>query len=266
MQLVVRRSLLCALAAAAAIAPSGCRQSEPAEVEVEVRSVGLDQASGAPVVVLQDKNRKVALPIWIGPAEAQAIAAQIQGIQPPRPMTHDLMKNVLVEAGVEFDRVVIRELRESTYFARIHLHTSTRKMEIDSRPSDAIALAVRFQKPIYVVRALLSSAATMDLRREAGAQTASVRGVTVQALSPELAEHFQLPEGEGVVVSGVQESANGLQRGDVIVAVNGAKVKSIGDFRDKVRALGEADAKLDVRRAGRALEVTLAAESEESGS
>src|SRR5438132_3111256 len=85
---------------------SGCRGREKTEIEVEVRSVGFDNASNAPVVVLQDHDRKVALPIWIGPAEAQSIALQMQGVSPPRPLTHDLIKNMLDQAGVEFQRVV----------------------------------------------------------------------------------------------------------------------------------------------------------------
>src|SRR5438876_3919235 len=104
-----------------AVTFSACRAREKPEVEVEVRSVGLDSQSNAPVVVLQDHDRKVALPIWIGPMEAQSIAMQMQGINPPRPMTHDLIKTMLDRVGVEFKKVVIQELKDSTYYAQIHL-------------------------------------------------------------------------------------------------------------------------------------------------
>ena len=165
---MMRSKRACPLAVGAmlwltAIGLAGCHQKEKTEVEVEVRSVGFDNASHAPVVVLQDHDRKVALPIWIGPAEAQAIAMQMEGINPPRPMTHDLMKTILDDAGVQFDKVIIQDLKDTTYYARIYLRSGRQDLQVDSRPSDAIALAVRFHRPIYVTTALLRGGTTIDL-------------------------------------------------------------------------------------------------------
>ena len=124
----------------------------------------VDPASRSPVVLLEDKAHNVALPIWIGPAEAHAIASQLEGVESPRPLTHDLMKAVIERVGVGLQRVVIRELRDNTYYASIVLLWDGEEVEIDSRPSDAIALAVRFGQPIFVNRALLEGQTALDLR------------------------------------------------------------------------------------------------------
>ena len=224
---------------AGAVSLSACSRREKTEVEVEVRSIGLDNASHAPVVVLEDHDRKVALPIWIGPAEAQSIAMQMQGINPPRPMTHDLIKTMLDRAGVELRKVVIQDLKDSTYYARIYLRAGKSDLEIDSRPSDAIALAVRFHSPIFVATALMKGDTTIDLQHESpGASTVRFSGLTVQNLTDDLAEYFSLPPGQGVLVADVDGwGPDGLRRGDVILEVDGATVTGVGDFETKMRAV-----------------------------
>lgn len=144
-----------------AVGCAACRSKEKTEVQVEVRSVGYDNATHTPVVVLQDQDRKVGLPIWIGPAEAQAIAMQMQGINAPRPMTHDLIKSILDQTGVELQKVVIQELKDSTYFASIWLHTNRQDLQVDSRPSDAIALALRSHAEIFVEEEVLEKSRTL---------------------------------------------------------------------------------------------------------
>jgi uncharacterized protein len=221
-----------------AINLTACRSGGKNEIEVEVRSVGYDDASHTPVVVLQDQDHKVALPIWIGPAEAQSIAMQLQGINPPRPMTHDLIKTTLDQTDIDFQKVVINDLHDSTYYAHICLHAGRKDVQIDSRPSDAIALAIRFHRPIFVARALMQGESAIDLQRVApGESTAKVSGVTVQNLTAELSEYFNLPPGRGVLVSSVDADApKGLQRGDVILEIEGAVVTGVGDFNHKMGA------------------------------
>jgi bifunctional DNase/RNase len=239
-----------------------CRSATKTETEVEVRSVGFDSVSRAPVVVLQDHDHTVALPIWVGPAEAQAIAMQMQGIAAPRPMTHDLIKAMLDQAGIELQKVVIQDLKESTYVASIYLHDARRDLQIDSRPSDAIALAVRFHRPIFVATGLLQGAATIDLQREAPAgSTAKIAGVTVQNLTDELAEYFSLAPGKGVLVADVASDApQGLQRGDVILEVDAQAVSGVGDFDSKMRALkAGAKAHFSVQRGSHVVDVQFAA-------
>lgn len=238
---------------------AGCARPEPTDVEVEVRSVGIDSLSQSPVVVLQDRDHSTALPIWIGAAEAQAIAMEIEGVSPPRPMTHDLMKNLLVQSGVEVRRVVIGDLRDRTYFARIYVHAGGRDVEVDSRPSDAIALAVRLRRPIFVAAGLMKGETAIDIDRAFGSDTLEARGVSVQALSAELAEHFELVSGEGVLVASVADGAGAVRSGDVILAVNGDRVLGLAHFIDKMRSLGAAAVTLDVSRAGERLRITLPA-------
>jgi uncharacterized protein len=234
-----------------------CSKAESDDVEVEVRSVGVDSLSNSPVVVLQDKAHHTALPIWIGVLEAQAIAMQIEGVNPPRPMTHDLMKELLVQSGVELERVVISDMKDRTYFAAIHLRAGGKGVSVDGRPSDAIALAVRFKKPIFVAKTLLSGDAAIDIEKVFGADTIQSRGVTVQALSADLADVFQVEAQTGVLVSRVAAAVPAIQPGDVIVAVNEEEVRDPGQFAEKMQRLGSATARLRVQRGGARFEVAL---------
>lgn len=129
-----------------------CGGREALEVPVRVEGVAFDQAAQAPVIFLHEEKGERRLPIWIGLAEAQAIAMKLEGITPPRPQTHDLLKAVLDRTGAEVKKVVVTELREGVYYARIHLSVGRGTVEVDSRPSDAIALALRSGSPIFVAR------------------------------------------------------------------------------------------------------------------
>jgi bifunctional DNase/RNase len=186
----------------------------------------------------------------------------MQGVNPPRPMTHDLIKTILEQTGVEFQKVVIRELRDSTYFASIWLHTGRQDLQIDSRPSDAIALAIRFHRPIFVAAALLQGTTTIDLQHEAPADSVQkISGVTVQNLTDEMAEYFSLPPGQGVIVADVEDNAQaGLLRGDVILEVDGEPVSGVGDFGNKLRALkAGASVQLSVQRGSKRVPVQFSA-------
>jgi bifunctional DNase/RNase len=108
-----------------------------------------------PVVILRDTEKGNFLPIWVGVFEANAIALEMEKVTPPRPMTHDLLKNVLAELDTRVDRIVINDLRENTFFARIHLVQRDSPLSVDSRPSDAIALALRSHADIFVEEEVL---------------------------------------------------------------------------------------------------------------
>jgi len=111
----------------------------------------MDPNSGTPIIILKDVQSDTMLPIWVGAYEANAIALEIEKIAPPRPMTHDLLRNLIVELGVRVERVVVTSLRDNTFFAVIEMRNSDGdRMVLDSRPSDAIALALRADCPIYV--------------------------------------------------------------------------------------------------------------------
>jgi uncharacterized protein len=135
------------------------------EIEVKIRALMMDPNSGTPIIILKDVNSDTMLPIWVGAYEANAIALEIEKIAPQRPMTHDLLRNLIVEMGASVERVVVTELRDNTFFAVIELRSSDGSpMMLDSRPSDAIALALRADCPIYVdmevIRASRNTVAT----------------------------------------------------------------------------------------------------------
>jgi bifunctional DNase/RNase len=121
------------------------------EIEVKIRALMMDPNNGTPIIILKDVNSETMLPIWVGNYEANAIALEIEKVAPPRPMTHDLLRNLIVEMGATVERVVVTELRDNTFFAVIEMRTSDgAKMMLDARPSDAIALALRSDCPIFV--------------------------------------------------------------------------------------------------------------------
>lgn len=137
------------------------------ELRMEIKGLMLDPSSNVPIVILRDEESDVFLPIWIGIFEANAIALRIEGVEPPRPMTHDLLLASLRTLGAAIERIVISDLKESTFFAIIHLDRAGEKMTIDSRPSDAIALALRAEAPIFVLRAVLEKARAVEVNENA---------------------------------------------------------------------------------------------------
>jgi hypothetical protein len=136
-----------------------CRDSGPGvvDVAVQVGSVLLDERVGSPVVVLEEREGERSLPIWIGLAEAQSIASEMEHVRPERPNTHDLATRLIDGLEGQVERVVVTELRGGTYFATIHLRTRGRTIEVDSRPSDAIAIALRTGAPLFARDELLST-------------------------------------------------------------------------------------------------------------
>ena len=124
-------------------------------IKMEIKGLLMDPVSNMPVVILRDAENGLFLPIWVGIFEANAIALEMEKVQTPRPMTHDLLKNVLAQLDTRVERVVINDLRENTFFARIHLIQKDSTLQVDSRPSDAIALALRSQAEIFVEEEVL---------------------------------------------------------------------------------------------------------------
>jgi bifunctional DNase/RNase len=136
-------------------------------VRMEIKGLMLDPTSNIPIVVLREQGGQVFLPIWIGVFEANAIALRIEGVEPPRPLTHDLLRSVFLHFEATVFRVVISDLRENTFFAQIQVRHDGRESVIDSRPSDAIALAIRSDAPIFVKREVLDRARAVDLATQA---------------------------------------------------------------------------------------------------
>lgn len=140
-------------------------------IEMFVHGLVLDPNTQAPVVVLKDESGDIHLPIWIGIAEATSIASAIKQLHMARPLTHDLMSEALSTLGARVERIVITDLKESTYFAELILSVGDRAIILDSRPSDAIALAVRASAPIYVAEQVLTQAKiSVAVAGESGAE------------------------------------------------------------------------------------------------
>jgi bifunctional DNase/RNase len=135
-------------------------------VEMKVRGLALDPVSNMPIIILRDEDDKRSLPIWVGIFEANAIALQMENIATPRPMTHDLLRNVITDLEGSVDRVVVSDLKDNTFYAIIHLTVRGERVVIDARPSDAIALALRTRSPILVEETVIDNAKTVDFASE----------------------------------------------------------------------------------------------------
>ena len=127
------------------------------EVEMKIRGLMMDPVTNMPIVVLKDLNGNTILPIWVGIYEANAIALEIEKVLTPRPMTHDLIKTLLLGLGTGIRKVVVSELKDDTFYAVIWLDKDGELISVDSRPSDALALALRLDCPIYVDESVLKS-------------------------------------------------------------------------------------------------------------
>ncbi len=136
------------------------------EIEMTIKGLMIDPITNMPIVILKDKGGDRVLPIWVGVFEANAIALQIENIATPRPMTHDLLKNILTEIEAEVQRIVVSDLRDNTFYAMIYLDRDGETIAIDARPSDAIALALRTRSPIFVEDSVVESAKGLDLSKE----------------------------------------------------------------------------------------------------
>ncbi|HEX2342535.1 MAG TPA: bifunctional nuclease family protein [Vicinamibacterales bacterium] len=128
----------------------------------------VDPITNMPIIILRDKDGQRVLPIWVGVFEANAIALQIENVTTPRPMTHDLLKNVIQDLKARIQKIVVSDLKENTFYALIYLDAAGETVAIDARPSDAIALALRAHAPIFVEDTVIASAKTVDLVPEKG--------------------------------------------------------------------------------------------------
>lgn len=137
-------------------------------IEMTIKSLMVDPVTNMPIVVLRDDEGDRVLPIWVGVFEANAIALQIENVAPARPMTHDLLRNVIEALDATVERVVVYDLRENTFYARIFLQASGEPRVIDARPSDAIALALRVRAPIFVEEDVINNAKGLDVQPEKG--------------------------------------------------------------------------------------------------
>ena len=132
-------------------------------IPMKVSGITIDPFTNMPIVILKDLEEKNAVPIWIGLVEASAIASELEGIHSPRPMTHDLLRNILGQLNIKISRIAVMDLRDNTYFATIFLQDGGQEIAIDSRPSDAIALALRTGSTILVDDKVISKSRQIEL-------------------------------------------------------------------------------------------------------
>ena len=132
------------------------------QVEMTIKGLMVDPVTHMPIIILRDREGQRVLPIWVGIFEANAIALQMENISTPRPMTHDLLRHVIEDLGGTVTKIVIADLRDNPFFALIHVQTATDSLAIDARPSDAIALALRAQAPIFVEESVIDNAKGID--------------------------------------------------------------------------------------------------------
>jgi hypothetical protein len=135
-------------------------------IEMTIKGLMLDPVTNTPIVILKDKEGERVLPIWVGLFEANAIALQIENVATPRPMTHDLLRNIITDLDGRVDRIVVSDLKENTFYAVVHLTVRGERVAVDARPSDAIALALRTRAPILVEELVIENAKTVDFGSE----------------------------------------------------------------------------------------------------
>jgi len=150
-------------------------------IEVRVAHLGLDRTTNTPVVILQERDGERVLPIWIGPAEASAIAMELAGVKFARPLTHDLLKQVIVGLGAELRKVIITQVKDNTYYAELHIYRGDAVIQIDARPSDSIAIALRLKAPIFTSENLLALT-SVDTTGSTPAESPGPTGLDADAL------------------------------------------------------------------------------------
>ncbi len=261
--------------AAMLVLGSGCARHDDDDgpsadqVRVEVANVGLDNDSGAHYVLLEDAARRRALQILIGDEEARTIMLEMHGIRPDRPLTHDLLRDLIEQTGNHVDRVVITSVHNQIYYADIYLDRAG--LRLDSRPSDAIALAMGMGAPIFVANGLFQSATAFQ--RDAPATknlpaTVTAQDIVVQDLSPSLARHFAVAPRSGVLVADVSGLAAraGLRRGDIVTAVDQHPVHSSSEFVIALVGFRDPYVSFSVTRGQQTRTITIERESAGRGS
>jgi bifunctional DNase/RNase len=226
-------------------------------MEVKVYRLIMDPNSMQPIVLLADPSGELAMPIWIGPNEAGAIQAEMEGTQPLRPMTHDLLERVIQKMNGTVKRVVITHQKENIYYAVIVIEKDRSLFEIDARPSDSIVMALKFKTPILIAKGLFREKA---LRTGEQGETEEISGLSLQELTPLLAESFGFKKGAGIVVSDVKEGSpaekQGFQRGDIIVEAGAEKIKDAAGLKNAVAKI-KAPIKIKIFRKGAFTTLTL---------
>ncbi|NNL76564.1 MAG: PDZ domain-containing protein [Desulfobacterales bacterium] len=252
--------LMATTGADANMAVQGMALASPAKedlIQVSIHNLVVDPSSRQPVVSLTDPDEKRALLIWIGPSEASAIYAELQGIKHSRPLTHDLLAGIIKKVDGKIHHIVITHTQENIFYAIIVIEKDSNLVEVDSRPSDSIVMALKFEAPIFVSRALFEKM-SIPIKEPAG--IAEKYGLTLQALTPELAKYLSFKSDHGVMVSRVhkdsQAETDGIETGDIIVKIGGQPVDSVLSMKDAL-IKNKTPMKVRIFRKSRFLAITI---------
>jgi len=235
---------------------------EESFVEMTVRNLMLDPFTQTPVVLLESAKEKKPLPIWIGAEEATSIALEIKKVPMPRPNTHDLIRNILQGVGGTIQRITITDLRNDVYYATIALKLKGQDYQIDSRPSDAIAVALRMKAPIYAALKVLARAKPVGPVEKTQSEAQKILGIQTQDLTPDLADLLEVKPYGGILVADVElggvASEAGLQRGDVILRVNEKSLQKTSELESFLQSVKKgAPLKVEVIRKGKSITVAM---------
>ncbi|MBW2000107.1 MAG: bifunctional nuclease family protein [Deltaproteobacteria bacterium] len=196
-------------------------------IQVKVKRVILDPVSKQPVVMLLDAEETRALPIWIDMFTASAIQSELEQVEHQRPLTHDLLERVIEDSGLKVKRIIITNLKDGIYYARITVDKEGSAIHIDARPSDSIVIALKFDLPIFVSKDLFTDK-SIPFRETGSAEEAY--GLRTQPLTPSLSEAFSFRSTRGLLVADVLTNSpaerDGLKRGDILVRIGKSEVES----------------------------------------
>ena len=226
-------------------------------IQAKVHRLIIDPGSQQPVVILSDALEERGLFIWISAFEANAIHSEMSGIEHFRPLTHDLLERVIKKANLKIERVIVTHIQKGVYYATLVIKEGSSDIEIDARPSDSIVMALKFNAPIFVSERLFKEASVLLREKE---KVEERYGLTLQDLTPSLAEAFSFESTLGVLVSDVKQKSraerDGLERGDIVVEVGGRAVDGVNAMRS---ALTESEASVEARifRKGQLISVTI---------
>ena len=235
----MKRCLLCGLALFMSVwvsLPSSVGQPLDEDIlEMKVKGVTMDPQGNTPVVILEEPQGRRAFPIWIGLPEARAIVLEMEGVSIPRPLTHILLNNILTDLNVKITRIIITDMHDNTFYATILLRQGNNTLVVDARPSDAIALALHVNAPVFVTKKLLEAVRTVTLQESVPSSfSTKTLGMHIQSLDAALASFFHLTKADGILISAVeaggQAERHGMRRGDVITSVDGKPIKDLQDF------------------------------------
>ncbi len=214
-------------------------------IEVELASVGINPLTGSPVVLLRETLSGDVVPIFIGVPEARAILLAMHDTQMPRPMTHDLMRDLLTTMGAQLERVLVDDLANGTYYGMLELRIAGQEapVRVDTRPSDALALAVRTGASIHVAPKILIAGRGLDYEALPDDQVVTALGITVVAVTSRLRDTLDLPDLPGLLVnrSTGAAAAAGLNPGSLILEINGEVPDSPMQMLDLVRETPSGD-------------------------